>query len=41
MRNLEINVGYRVLALGVKLNLILLADAAIKLEGDAIDCSEA
>ena len=29
------------LALRVELYLILLADAAIKLEGDAIDCSEA
>jgi len=41
VRNLEINVGNWVLALGFELYLVLLADAAIKLEGHAIDCSEA
>ena len=39
--NLEINVGNWVLALRVELYLVLLADAAIQLKRDAVDCSEA
>lgn len=41
MLNLEINVGNWVLALRVELYLVLLADAAIQLKRDAVDCSEA